>query len=156
MGRCKFKGTNEKGGLLSFMITGGQALPPRGGKNGFTLLEVIVALLILSTVLASSLQLVHRYADQRLSLRDRVTANQVAWNRLMERYQFAERWLPDTLPTRKSSTGMVTEGARDWIWELESEEAMGKNLFRYKVSVFAPEVTQAKANLTVFLVDQAY
>ena len=65
--------------------------------TGFTLLEVVVALLILSTVLTSSLQLVHRYADDRIKIQDRMSANQVAWNKLMERQQIAENWIPTNL-----------------------------------------------------------
>ena len=42
---------------------------------GFTLIEVAVALLILSTVLASSLQLVNQYADERERMRDRFFSN---------------------------------------------------------------------------------
>ena len=36
--------------------------------TGFTLLEVVVALLILSTVLTSSLKLVQRYADDLIKI----------------------------------------------------------------------------------------
>ena len=60
--------------------------------RGFTLMEVAVALLILSMVLASSLQLVGQYADERVLIRERFLANRVGWNRLLEKYQELEGW----------------------------------------------------------------
>ena len=84
---------------------------------GFTLLEVVIALLILSTVLTSSLQLVHRYADQRITMQDRIAANQVAWNRLMERYQIAENWIPANGLGALRIRGVDEESGRNWQWE---------------------------------------
>jgi type II secretion system protein I len=60
--------------------------------RGFTLMEVAVALLILSLVLASSLQVVGQYADERVLMRERFFANRVAWNRLLEKYEELEGW----------------------------------------------------------------
>ncbi|MBT5104180.1 MAG: prepilin-type N-terminal cleavage/methylation domain-containing protein, partial [Porticoccaceae bacterium] len=53
-------------------------------KKGFTLIEVMVALFILSLVLGSAVQMVHQYSDERLRIRERFFANQVAWNHLLE------------------------------------------------------------------------
>jgi len=58
--------------------------------RGFTLIEVAVALTILSWVLGSSLFLVSQYADERLRMRERFLATQVAWNQLMEQYGFSQ------------------------------------------------------------------
>ena len=58
--------------------------------RGFTLIEVSVALVILSWVLGSAIFMVQQYADERLRLRERFFSSSVAWNRLMERYQEAE------------------------------------------------------------------
>ena len=59
----------------------------RAKAKGFTLIEVAVALVILSWVLGSAIFMVQQYADERLRLRERFFSSSVAWNRLMERYQ---------------------------------------------------------------------
>ena len=123
---------------------------------GFTLLEVVIALLILSTVLTSSLQLVHRYADQRITMQDRIAANQVAWNRLMERYQIAENWIPANGLGVLRTRGVDEESDRNWQWELEIEEAAGQNLSRYKVEVYSQNSGDSEAKLAVFMVDREY
>jgi len=43
--------------------------------KGFTLIEVMVALFILSLVLGSAVQMVHQYSDERLRIRERFFAN---------------------------------------------------------------------------------
>ena len=123
---------------------------------GFTLLEVVIALLILSTVLTSSLQLVHRYADQRITMQDRIAANQVAWNRLMERYQIAENWIPANGLGVQRTRGLDEESDRNWQWELKIEEAAGQNLSRYKVEVYSQNSGDSEAKLAVFMVDREY
>ena len=123
---------------------------------GFTLLEVVIALLILRTVLTSSLQLVHRYADQRITMQDRIAANQVAWNRLMERYQIAENWIPANGLGVLRTRGVDEESDRNWQWELKIEEAAGQNLSRYKVEVYSQNSGDSEAKLAVFMVDREY
>ena len=61
--------------------------PKTRSAAGFTLIEVVVALAILSWVLGGALYLVQQYADERLKLRQGFFATQVSWNRLLERYQ---------------------------------------------------------------------
>ena len=128
----------------------------KGETTGFTLLEVVVALLILSTVLTSSLQLVHRYVDDRIEVQDRISANQVAWNRLMERHQIAENWIPANDVVVQGTTGSDEESDRDWKWELKIESAVGQNLFRHQVSVFSQNSADSEARLAIFLVSQDY
>ena len=67
----------------------------------FTLIEVAVALAILAWVMGSALYLVQQYADERIRLREQFYASQVSWNRLLERYQDAEKW---TAPTQQTSS----------------------------------------------------
>ncbi len=124
--------------------------------RGFTLLEVAIALLILGIVLTSSLQLIHRYADQRITMQDRIAANQVAWNRLMERYQIAENWIPANGLGVQRTRGVEEESDRNWQWELKIEEAAGQNLSRYKVEVYSQISGDSEAKLAVFMVDREY
>lgn len=133
-----------------------QAERKKSQIRGFTLLEVAIALLILGIVLTSSLQLIHRYADQRITMQDRIAANQVAWNRLMERYQIAENWIPANGLGVQRTRGVDEESDRNWQWELKIEEAAGQNLSRYKVEVYSQNSGDSEAKLAVFMVDREY
>jgi len=133
-----------------------QAERKKSQIRGFTLLEVAIALLILGIVLTSSLQLIHRYADQRITMQDRIAANQVAWNRLMERYQIAENWIPANGLGVQRTRGVDEESDRNWQWELKIEEAAGQNLSRYKVEVYSQISGDSEAKLAVFMVDREY
>ena len=79
-------------------------------NRGFTLIEVVVALFILSLVLSSAIFSVHQYADERVLIRDRFLANQVAWNHLMERYQHSKKWSPKRLATGFKTKGVDEQG----------------------------------------------
>ena len=119
---------------------------------GFTLMEVAVALLILSTVLASSLQLVNQYADERVRMRDRFLANQVAWNSLMEQYREVQKWPSGSGSAERSTKGVERQGDRDWRWQLKVEEAMGQNLYRYEIEVRGEGAQRPRAVIAAFFI----
>ena len=102
-------------------------------NRGFTLIEVVVALFILSLVLSSAIFSVHQYADERVLIRDRFLANQVAWNHLMERYQHSKKWSPKRLATGFKTKGVDEQGGQSWQWEMKIEKANGQDIYRYEV-----------------------
>lgn len=107
---------------------------PNTHHNGFTLIEVAVALAILGWVLGAAIFLVSQYADERLRMRERFLSNQVAWNQLMEEYRFAQGWQSSNgLGTDKE--GISTQGNQQWRWEMDIEAALGQDLYRYQISV---------------------
>lgn len=120
--------------------------------RGFTLIEVAVALAILSWVLSSALFLVHQYSDERLKLRERFFATQVSWNRLLERYQYAQGWVPQSERTAKTSKGIDKQAGQNWRWQLTSEAAMGQDLFRYEVKSGRADGEQLTGTLAIYLV----
>ncbi|MAH72577.1 MAG: type II secretion system protein GspI [Cellvibrionales bacterium TMED49] len=122
---------------------------------GFTLMEVAVALLILSMVLASSLQLVGQYADERVLMRERFLANRVAWNRLLEKYQELEGWHSRGLLTTRRKEGSEIQGGTDWQWKLGVEEAMGQQLYRFEATVVKGSKKRPSSALAVFLIDDS-
>jgi type II secretion system protein I len=119
---------------------------------GFTLIEVAVALSILGWVMGSALYLVQQYADERVRLREQFYSAQVSWNRLVERYQDAEKWTARQIKTKRSIKGIDTQGDYDWRWELEIKEAMGNDLYRHQVEVGLPDSERNSAALFVYLV----
>ena len=93
--------------------------------RGFTLIEVVIALFILSWVLSSAIYMVHQYADERVRLRERFLANQVAWNHLMEHYQQSQKW---------------TTGAK------------AQSLYRYQAQAGSVAAEKYQSSLAVYLV----
>jgi type II secretion system protein I len=119
-------------------------------NRGFTLIEVMVALFILSLVLSSAVQMVHQYSDERLRIRERFFANQVAWNHLLERYEHSQKW--SVSPDLKTK-GIDEQAGQDWRWEMKIEKAMGQELYRYQVQSGSVGSKSYQATLAVYLVE---
>ena len=119
---------------------------------GFTLIEVAVALTILGWVMGSALYLVQQYADERVRLREQFYSAQVSWNHLVEHYQDAEKWTEKNQKSKRAIKGIDTQGGQDWRWQLEVNEAMGNDLYRYQVKVGLPDRDRNGAALFVYLV----
>lgn len=101
-------------------------------SQGFTLIEVVIALTILSWVLGSVLFLVSQYADERLMMRERFYSNQVAWNQLLDNYQKTQGWISVTESSNVELNGSEEQGGQNWEWQMQIAPAMGKDLFRYQ------------------------
>ena len=119
--------------------------------HGFTLIEVVIALTILSWVLSSVLFLVSQYADERLMMRDRFYGNQVAWNQLLNNYQKSMGWVSLTQSTEVELNGREQQGGQDWDWQLDVAPAMGRDLFRYHTSVSSASESDIESSLTMYL-----
>jgi type II secretion system protein I len=121
-------------------------------SKGFTLIEVAVALAILSLVLGGALSVVSQYSDERLRLRERTFATQVSWNRLMERYQFAHNWIPAAERSSLQGKGFDEQYGQEWRWQVNIEEAMGQDLFRYEVQSGPAQGKKMTGALAMYLV----
>mgnify|MGYP005709439861 FL=1 len=124
----------------------------RSSRQGFTLIEVVIALFILSLVLSSAIYSVHQYADQRVHIRDRFLANQVAWNHLMERYQQSKNWYPKRGGSGLKTKGIDEQGGQNWQWEIKIEKANGQDIYRHEVEVGIAGEESTRSSLVVFLV----
>ncbi len=103
------------------------SLPSRPG--GFTLIEVLVALAIVSISLLSVAAAMNQMIDAANSLRDRTYADWIAQNKIVEiRLSGAE-------PEVGSSSGEVEYASVDWAWRSVSSETGVEDLFRVDVSV---------------------
>lgn len=121
--------------------------------GGFTLIEVVVALTILSWVLGSVLFLVSQYADERLMMRERFYGNQVAWNQLLNNYQKSMGWISLTQSTEVELNGREQQGDQNWNWQLDVAPAMGRDLFRYHTSVNSAADSEIESSLTMYLLN---
>lgn len=129
--------------------------PKIKSPSGFTLIEVAVALAILSWVLGSALYVVHQYADERLKLRERFFSTQVSWNRLFERYQDSQGWVPDSDRRGRQKSGIDEQLDQNWRWEIKIESAMGQDLYRYEVQSGLEDSEKFSGSLSLYLIGKA-
>ena len=121
--------------------------------HGFTLIEVVIALTILSWVLGSVLFLVSQYADERLMMRERIYGNQVAWNQLMNNYQKSKGWIAPTQSIEVELNGREEQSGQNWDWQLEVVPAIGIDLFRYQSHVSSSSGSGIESSLTMYLLN---
>lgn len=98
-------------------------------SSGFTLLEVLVAVLLLSLALVALVRLAGLDARASAQLRDGTLAQWVAANVL------AETRLRDSMPAVGRSNGEATMGGQRWRWVLEVNDTEEPGIRRLEVAV---------------------
>jgi len=105
-------------------------------NQGFTLFEVIVALVILGLVLGGLFGEVQTQVDMRYRVQERYVAQTVSWNRLLNQYQLLQNWNPPRRNEMAEASGDSEVMGRNWQWELEVQETFGEDFFRYQVDTY--------------------
>ena len=108
-------------------------------QKGFTLLEVLVALVILGLVLGGLFTEIQSQVDMRYQLQQRYMAQTVSWNRLMQQYQLLEEWMPARTNDDGESSGEMQIQGIDWYWQMSVQETFGEDFYRYQVETFSNE-----------------
>lgn len=108
----------------------------RFGQQGFTLVEVMVALTVVSVTLPALLFLLSQQVDGTAYLRDRSVAQWVAADRVAEvRLAVAKQ--------RRASTGVIAgeseRAGRTWYWRSEIQETPVPGFMRLTVKVTSEE-----------------
>src|SRR5512146_625071 len=112
-------------------------------RNGFTLVEVLVALAIVAIALMSALRAAGQGTNNVGELRTRLLAGWVAENLLAEHRARAD-WLPPGI-----QRGTAREGGLDFAWREEVIATPNAAFRRVEVQVFASaEEAQTLAHLT--------
>jgi general secretion pathway protein I len=107
--------------------------------RGFTLLEVLVAILLLSLALTAVVRLAGREARATAHLRDTTFAQWVAANAL------AETRLADAFPAVGRREGETLLGNRRWRWQLDVQGTDEPSIRRLEVQVFLADETSDAA-----------
>lgn len=120
---------------------------PRKSFAGFTLVEVMVALLVVGIALPALLSLIASQADGTAELRDRSFAQWIAQNQLETlRLSYA---LSDQM-LKGEARGEVEMAARTWHWKAVSEQTELPGMWRQTVTV-GGEPEQALVSLVGFI-----
>ena len=98
-------------------------------RNGFTLIEVMVALAIVSLSLAGVAASMGQMIDTANAMRDRTFASWIAQNKITE-YRIA-----GVMPEPGESSGEIDYANTTWEWSAEISETGIENLMKIDVSV---------------------
>ena len=98
-------------------------------NRGFTLIEVMVALAIVSLSLTAIMASMSQMIDAANTLRNRTYASWIAQNRI------AELRLADTTPDVGATNGEVEYASTDWTWRAVVSETGVEDLYRIDVAV---------------------
>ena len=110
---------------------------PSQGK-GFTLLEVLVALVFVAIVLTGLVKGVGENVNNANELQDKTFAQWVAVNKINE-------WrLQNLFPAISRTTGEQMMGEREWYWASQVIKTEDKNIRRVELSVYKDEESRNK------------
>jgi len=122
----------------------------RASARGFTLIEVLVAVVVLALSLTVLIVSGARNADAASHLHDKMLALWVAHNRL------TELELQPTWPATGESNGDADMGQEKWRWRVNVRETEDAHLHRVDIDVVKasePDAKSAYASLTTFISD---
>jgi len=112
---------------------------------GFTLLEVMVALVIISLALAGVAGSMGQMIDTANTMRDRTYASWIAQNKI------TEMRLAGVIPEVGESSGEEDYANTTWAWSAEISETGVENLMKVDVAVSYPGVDEPVRLVTGFI-----
>ncbi len=107
------------------------------GMRGFTLLEILVALVVVSLSMGAVVQTVGSYTRNQANLRDRVFAQWVARNQLAS-VQIAGDW--PSVGQKKGDVDFPEDASgsksREWHWVMQVTQTPEEDMRRLDIDVF--------------------
>ena len=97
--------------------------------RGFTLIEVMVAMVIAVLALGGVLAAISQMVDSGIAMRERTYASWIAQNKI------TEMRLANVIPDVSESNGEVEFADLEWAWTATVSETGVENLFRVDVDV---------------------
>jgi general secretion pathway protein I len=118
-------------------------------QHGFTLIEVLIAMVVLSMGLMAVIKVVSEVSTSAIQLQDKTYAQWVGLNKV------AEMRLQTTWPATGKSDGTSDMADRTWHWTMEIKDTPNKDIRQLDVSVNPESEKDAKVAtvvVTAFLV----
>jgi len=113
-------------------------LVSRYQNKGFTLLEVMVALLVVALALTALVKGAAGKVNNANELRNKTFAQWVAVNKINE-------WRAQNLfPAITRTTGQQMMGKQEWYWSTQVIKTENKNIRRVEISVYNDEEMRSK------------
>lgn len=116
-------------------------------QQGFTLIEVLIALAVLTICMSALIQAGGTRADHVGYLRDRTLAHWIATDRVTE-FRLAEDW-----PAAGTQEGETEMAGRTWSWQAEISETPEPAVRRVEVAVGIGEDGEPLSRVVGFLGD---
>lgn len=123
-------------------------------QQGFTLVETLVALLIVAVSYVSVATAVSSFTDQRLMLQQRWNGHRIAWNQLQSQIARSQNLFSGD-QARAEEQGDVHQSGLVWLWQMKEESTQAGELLRYRVAVSvqsSPDKALPVAELSAFVV----
>jgi len=105
--------------------------------HGFTLMEILIALLILSLAIAAVIKAVNSSAANATYLRDRTLAHWVGMNTLSEQ-KLAPNW-----PNVGQKKGQSRMAGQIWYWQLTVNNTPDRNIRHLEIGVRLDQKNEA-------------
>ena len=117
-------------------------------RNGFTLIEILIALAILAIALAAAGRAIGGAVDSARTLKQHTLAEWVAQNRLNE--ELVKRAWPQT----GSQSGEASQAGAQFTWREDTSKTENTKFRKVEIKVFAKgDESHALAQLTGYLTD---
>jgi len=113
--------------------------------RGFTLVEILVALLVLAIALAATARALGAAIDTTAALRDRTLARWVAED-MLSALELRKEW-----PALDVKEGDAEMGGRPFHWRQETGVTPAARMRRVELSVFQPRTDSPLARVTAFV-----
>lgn len=113
--------------------------------TGFTLIEVLVALAVLSIALAAVVRTMGQSIDLATDLRERTVALWVAHERAVA-LQLGNTW-----PNLDTTRGKAEMGGREWEWQQQVTSTEVADMRRVDIEVRIPNSTDVRGRMSIFL-----
>ncbi len=117
---------------------------PRFTRNGFTLLEVMIALVVVALAMLALTRLAGIQIQTTDGLRERTLAGWIAANAI------TETKLSGTYPATGIRDARGRFANRDWRWRIDVQATPDERVRRIDVSVFLGESKEPSASLSGF------
>jgi general secretion pathway protein I len=115
-------------------------------NTGFTLVEILVALAILSISLSAVLYVINQNTTNLIHLKDKTFAHWVAMNKVAE-----FRVNPSLIQKSRRLSGHYTLAEKEWKWTAQLSRTEDKDLDRLNIEIYNSDDEEKITSLTSFM-----